>query len=256
MFSALIALFFLSAGESSRAQVNGVTALVKGTAMCASGGTASDVTITVYKGSESIRTTKVTPEGKFTIVLKPGTQYRVTFASTNYYFHEEQLNISASDKYQEVPMSVTLKQLQLGSPYPFNDLIFEPKSTNISPNVMADLENIASAVKRNPKLSLSITVYPDETPAGKKAALQNGIAASRKSALLSFFSSKNIPSSNIIIDVSSTVPSNGQFQRMVLEDQPAVAAKGKKKKKTVVTSPVAKQMMVPQYAQIIMRSAS
>lgn len=255
-YLALIALFFVSFTGSSTAQVGGgVTALVKGTAMSASGGTASDVTITVYKGTESIRTTKVTPEGKFTIVLKPGVQYRITFASTSYYFHEEQLNIQASDKFQEVPMSVTLKELELGKPYLFNDLIFEPKSTSISPNVMSDLENIASAVRRNPKLSLSITVYPDETPSGKKAAVQNGIAASRKSALLSFFSSKNIPASNIIIDVSSTVPAGGKFQRMVLEDQPA-AAKGKKKKKAVAVTPAAKQMMVPQYAQIVMRSAS
>ena len=253
--AALIALFFISLPYISLAQMGGITALVKGKVSSTTGNIADGVSITAYKGSESIRSTKSTPEGKFTIVLQPGTQYRLTFASTKYYYHEEQLSIPASDKYQEVPVQVTLKELELGKPYSFSALIFEPKSSDISSSVMQDMEAIANAMRHNSKLTLNGTVYPDETPSGKKAAAQNGLAASRKSALLAFFQSKNIATSNISIEISTNVPANGSFERMISVDA-AAPAKGKKKKKATVASSAMKKVMVPQDAELVMQVAS
>jgi hypothetical protein len=255
MFFLLLAIFFVSVPQISLAQMGGVTALIKGKVMSSNGNIADGVSITAYKGSESYRTTKSTPEGKFTLVLQPGVQYRLTFASTKYYFHEEQLSVPASDKYQEVPVQVTLKELELGKPYSFNDLIFEPKSSDISPNVQQDFESIANALKHNPKLTLSCTVYPDETPSGKKAAIQNGLAASRKSAILSFFASKNISESSVVIDVSTNISSSGAFERMVSVD-PAPPAKSKKKKKAPAAASASKKVMVPQDAMLIMQVPS
>ncbi len=252
--TALSALFFIFSSEISHAQMSGVTALVKGDAISASGGIATEGSITVYKGTEVVNKTKLTPEGKFIIVLHPGTDYRITFSSTKYYFHEENLSIPSSDKYQEVKMHVSLKELELGRPYTFNNMIFEPKSSDISPNVSSDMESIANALKHNPKMSVSITVYPDESPMGKKAAVQNGLAASRKSAMMAFFSSKNISSSNISVEVSNSVPTNGSFERMVTMDVPVV--KTKKKKKAPAPGVAAKKMMVPQYAVIVMNVQS
>ncbi len=253
--AALIALFFIALPEISTAQMSGVTALVKGKVSSTTGNIANGVTITAYKGSESIRTTKSTPEGKFTIVLQPGSQYRLTFASTKYYFHEEQLSIPASDKYQEVPLQITLKELELGKPYSFSALIFEPKSSDISPSVMQDMEAIANAMRHNSKLTLNGTVYPDETPVGKKAASQNGLAASRKSALVAFFQSKNIATSNISIEINTNVATNGSFERMINVDA-AAPAKGKKKKKAPTATSAMKKIMVPQDAILVMQIAS
>jgi hypothetical protein len=251
-FLALIALFcFTTTGAS---QINKVVALVKGTTITPSGNPATDVSITFFKGTERVNSTRSTPEGKFTQVLQPGTDYKVTFNGGKYYYHEEMLSVPASDVYQTVPMSVTLKELELGRPYSFSNLIFEPKSSSISSNVTSDLETIAAAMKHNPKLTLSATVYPDEAPSGKKAAVQNGLAESRKAALLSFFLSKNISPSNVTIEISQNVPTNGSFERMVTADQPA--AKGKKKKKAPAPTASAKKVMVPQYAEIVMQNPS
>jgi hypothetical protein len=252
--SAFITLFLLCISTISSAQIGGVNALVKGSVTTTSGGIPDGVSITAYQGTEQIRTTKSTPEGKFTIVLKPGNQYRVTFASAKYYYHEEQLSIPASDKYQEVPMQVSLKELETGRPFTFSNLIFEPKSSNISQNVLGDLESIASAMKHNPKLSLVGTVYPDETPTGKRAKEQNALAASRKSALVAFFAAKNISPSSISIDISTSVPANGTFERMISVDQSS-STKSKKKKKAPATSAL-KKIMVPQYAQLTMQAPS
>jgi len=251
LFLAIIALFsFTSQGFS---QINKVVALLKGN-VTGPAGPATDVSITFFKGSERVNTTKSTPEGKFTQILQPGTQYRVTFSGGKYYYHEEMLSVPQSDVYQTVPMNVSLKELELGRPYQFSNLIFEPKSADISPSVMADMENIAAAMKHNSKLTLSATVYPDETPAGKKAAAQNTLAQSRKSALMSFFLTKNISSSNVMIEISANVPSGGSFERMVSAEAPA--AKGKKTKKKAPAAAAGKKVMVPQYAQITMQIAS
>lgn len=255
LFLALLAFIIIYSPQISPAQIGGVTALIKGKVNSTSGNIADGVSITAYKGSESIRTTKSTPEGKFTIVLAPGNQYRLTFASTKYYYHEEQLTIPASDKYQEVPLQVTLKELELGKPYQFGNLIFEPKSSDISASVMPDLEAIANAMRHNSKLTLSGTVYPDEAPSGKKAAAQNALAASRKSAIMSFFEAKNIPSSNVSITVSSTVQNNAIFERMVSAEA-ATPAKGKKKKKAPAATSALKKLMVPQDAELVMQIAS
>ena len=255
LFFAFIALFSLS--TESFSQINKVVALLKGNVVSASGAAATDVSITVYKGSDMINKTKSTPEGKFQVILQPGTQYRISFSGGKYFYHEEQLSVPASDVYQTVPMNVSLKELQFGSPYSFSNLIFEPKSSDISPNVSGDLEAIADAMKHNSKLTLSATVYPDEAPSGKKAAIQNGLAESRKAALLSFFLSKNISQSNVTIEISQNVPANGSFERIVTADQPA-ATKSKKKKKTPAPTPgvAGKKVMVPQYAEIVMQMPS
>jgi hypothetical protein len=254
-FSALFALF-LSISQLSFAQIGKPVALLKGD-LSSNGTPATDVSITAYKGSELIKTTKATPEGKFQILLQLGTTYRITFQSTKYYFHEEQLSVPGGDKYQEVPMHVTLKELEVGKPYVFSNLIFEPKSSTISSNVTSDLEAIASAMKHNPKLAVVATVYPDETPSGKKAATQNSLAASRKSALMAFFISKNISASNIDVQISNTIPSSGRFERLVTEEAEAIKPKKKAKKgKAPAPGVTAKKMMLPQNAEITMKLLS
>jgi hypothetical protein len=246
------ALLFLCGSQPSIAQIGKATALVKGDASSSSG-KASDVTITTYKGSEVVNKTKLTPEGKFIIVLQPGTQYRLTFSGTKYYFHEEQLSVPASDKYEEVPMHVMLKELEIGKPYTFSNLIFEPKSSSISSNVLSEMENIAAALKRNSNLMITATVYPDETPAGKKVAAQKSLADSRKSALMAFFLSQNIPAANVSVQVSTSVPTIRTFERIITNDPPPAKSKKKTKAKAPAPGVAGKKVMVPQYAEITMQ---
>lgn len=248
----IVALFCAGSGE---AQMK-ATALIKGDAVSSSGGAATDVSITVYKGTEVANKTKLTPEGKFTIVLQPGNNYKIAFAGGKYYYHEEPLLVPASDKYQEVPLHVTLKELELGKPYIFSNLIFEPKSAIISSNVMTELENIASAMKRNSKLAISATVYPDETPSGKNASAQNTLLSERKSAMIAFFMSKNISPSNVNVSISTNVSGTGSFERLITQDQAPAKGKKKKSKKAPPPAAIGKKVMVPQDAEIVMQMPS
>ncbi|MEI8135073.1 MAG: hypothetical protein WCH46_08390 [bacterium] len=233
------------------AQLSKATALVKGSVNSSAGGIATDVTVTTYNGSEIHNKTRLTPEGKFVIITKPGVQYKLTFIGSKYYYHEEMLNVPAADKYQEVPVHVTLKELDLGRPFQFSGLVFEPKSSAISPAVIQDMESIALEMKHNAKLAINATVYTDDIPAGKKGSTTD-IGSSRKSAIMAFFLSKNIPASNVSVTVSSSPASGARFERVITEDAPAVSTKGKKKKKAPAPGVAGKKVMVSQDAEIVM----
>lgn len=246
----IIALFLSVCSISLYGQGNKPVALLKGQVTSTKGANIADVSVSAFEGSKLINTGKTNTEGKFQIILKSGIQYKLTYSNADYYYQEEQLNIPPSDKYQEVPKTVQLRPLELNSAFPFSTLIFEPKSSKIEGAVMADLENITNAAKRN-KLSLKCTVYPDATPSGKSATIQTELANSRKTALTSFFMSKNLSSSSFSIDISNALPP-GKYERTITETPEAVAAKGKKAKKAKAVKPVTKKVMVPQYAEIMM----
>lgn len=246
----LLFLLLSVTGSTTFAQANKPVALLKGQISSTKGGNIADVNVSAFEGSKLINTGKTNTDGKFQIILKSGIQYKLTYSNSNYYFQEEQLSIPPSDKYQEVPKSVQLRPLELNTPYTFPALVFEPKSSKIEPAVMTDLENIAAAAKRN-KLTLKCTVYPDATPTGKSAANQTELANSRKSALTTFFMSKNLSSTNFTIEINNTVPI-GKFERMITESPEEPVSKGKKKKKSKSSKPVTKKAMVPQYAEIVM----
>ena len=241
---------YLLFATSLLAQGNKPVALMKGEVESSDGEKISGVQVSVSKGSENINNVKTNSEGKFQIILKPDANYTVAFSHPKYYFKEEKVTVPDLDKYREIPIKVSMRPLELNRPYKFNALIFEPKSAKIENAVMSDLENIAVAVKRN-KVSLKITAYPDESPTGKKASAQTGLANSRKSALTSFFLTHGVTASSFSCDVNNNQPTTASFERMVTAE-PADGS-GKKKKGKGKTPTGAVKKMVPQYAEIVMQ---
>ncbi len=246
LFLALFAIVALTEGSS--AQINKAVALIKGEIHSPDGGIVKDVVIQIYKGSEKVNNTKSTTEGKFQAVLQPNATYRFICSNPNYYYVEQELNIPALEKYQEIPMNISMRKLELGMPFPFKAPVFEPRSSSISNAVASDLDAISAQMKRNNKISLSVTVYPDEMPSGKKASIQTDLANSRKSRLSAYFLSKGITTSSMSINTSNNVPA-GQFERVAIPEE-TKATKGKKKKKLPVAS---KTMRAPQTAELIMK---
>jgi hypothetical protein len=243
IFAVACSILFL---RTSFAQGNKPVALLKGEVSSAKGGKIPDVTVTIFKGTERVNSGKTNSDGKFQIILQGGADYRIAYSNNNYYYKEESLNIPVLDKYKEIPLSETLRELELGTPYPFNALVFEPRSSKIEQSVMGDLENIANVAKRS-KLSLKVTVFPDEAPSGKKAKEQNDLAGARKAAITSFFLSKNITTSSLSVEINTKVPP-GKYER-TLADVPETTKKKKGKSKP----PAPKKVLVPQYAEIVMQ---
>lgn len=250
----LLVLGLIITGSSQVfAQASKVVALLKGVVTSTSGEKLKDVQVIVYKGGERVNTGKTNSEGKFQIILQPNAEYRIGYSHAEYYYKEESLPIPALEKYMEVPVSATLKELEFGKPYPLSTLIFEPRSATISQGVMSDLEGLAQVMKRNNKISLAITVYPDEAPMGKSAAKQNDLANSRKAAITTFMLSKNI--SNYTVTINNSVPP-GRYERTLVMTEEPTTSKKKSKKKAAPAKSVSKKVMVPQYAEFVMRQAS
>jgi hypothetical protein len=249
----VLSLFSISVSSQTYAQASKIVALLKGQVTSTSGEKLKDVQVIVYKANgERANNGKSNSEGKFQIVLQPGENYRIAYSHGEYYYKEEALNIPTSEKYQEIQVSVSLKELEFGKPYPLSALIFEPGSASITSSVMTELEGLAQVMKRNNKVSLMITVYPDENPVGKNAAKQNDLANSRKAAITTFLLSKNI--SNFSININNSVPP-GKYERTITVTEETSTKKKKKAKKTTTKS-VSKKVMVPQYAEFVMRSSS
>lgn len=236
---------------SGFSQASKVVALLKGQVTSSSGERLKDVQVAVYKNGEKVNTGKTNSDGKFQIIVQPNAEYRIGYSHPAYYYKEDPFPIPALDAYKEIPVAVSLKALEFGKPYPLSTLIFEPASSAISATAVSDLEGIAQIMKRNNKISLRITVYPDEAPTGKNAAKQNDLASARKAAITTFLLSKNI--SNYTININNVVP-QGRFERTIVVAGDQSTGKKKKSKKPAKT--VTKTVLVPQYAEFVMMSLS
>ncbi len=248
----IAALALAITNSPSRSQMSKVVALVKGEVRSSSGSSVPDVQIQVYKGSEKVNSTKTTNEGKFQMVINPGADYKLICSNPKYYFTEQALSIPALEKYKEIPVTVTMRPLELGTPFPFSQPVFEPQSSTVSANVTADLDNIAAQLKRNSKLVLNVTVYPDMTPSGKNANAQNDLATARKNAIAGYFLSKGLSASNVNVTISTNV-GPGKFDRTVsVDDMAAVSSKSKKKKKPS-KKPTTQNIKFPQTTDVVMQ---
>ena len=235
----LAALFLvLFSTSTAGAQLQKVMTLVKGS-VTVEGQPANGVSVAIYKGTEKVFTTKSNKEGKFTATLQPNTNYRVTFTNNSYQFREEQLAIPTMDKYAETAMSVSLKPLRSGEAFALSSVIFKPKSSTIESQGATHLEDIITTVKQNPKLTLDITVYPDQTIKGKKQAGEETLLASRAVAVKSFLLSRGLTEKQFNVTSDKTAPSDGKFAMEITEV---------KKKKAI-----RKTVMVPQYIRVVGR---
>ncbi len=254
MAALLLVLAAVFGASTSYSQLSKPVGLVKGEVRNSSGAPVEGVVIQTYKGGEKINTTKSTPEGKFQIILQPNTEYHLIFSSPSYYTLDQPVSVPTLEKTQDIPVSATIRPLELGSPYPFKAPVFEPKSSTVSPAVTTDLDNIAAQIKRNGKLRLAVTVYPDEMPSGKKMAVQTDLANSRKNAIAGYFLAKGINNNLVSVTVSNSVPS-GKFDRTVTEDaapEPKGKSKGKKAGKKKGTASASKNIKAPQTADVVM----
>jgi hypothetical protein len=229
------------------AQGNKPVALVKGEVTDQSGTKLADVQVSAYKGGERINSVKTSKEGKFQVILQPSADYIIQFSHPDYYFQEERISVPALEKFQEMPVNARLRPLELNKPYDFSAMIFEPSTSSISPAASEELENLVNLVKRN-KLSLRVTVFPDQTPSGANANKQNDLAEARKSAITSYFASKNLSGGSFNVTINNS-PGPGKFERMITE---TVETPPKKKTGKPTVKTTTRKALVPQYIEVVL----
>ena len=238
LFVLLLLTALLGSNNTASAQLQKTVAMLKGDVVGQDGEKVSGVSIAIYNGTDKLTTTRSTNEGKFSAILQPGNTYRVTFTHPSFLFDEETITAPASEKYLEIPLHASLKPLRDGQSFTITQPIFDQKSSTISQAAIPQLDAIVTVMKHNPKVSLAITVYPDQPIKSKKDAKQEQLTLGRSSAVTSYLLANGISETSFTITRSNTVP-EGRFPTTV-----TTPATKKKKAKTT-------QVLIPQYIDIV-----
>ncbi len=231
-------ILILALSTPATAQLQKTVCLLKGELVTSDGQKLSGATVAIYNGTEKVTTTRSNTDGKFTAIVHPATTYRVTFTHPQYSYNEETVVVPATEKYLEVPLHASLRPLHDGQAFALSQPVFMEKSATIEQSALSQLDEIVNEVKHNPKLTLTITVYPDHPIKNpKKDVKEQQLAAGRSNAITSFLLSNGVSAKSFSIVKSTDVP-DGQFPRTI-----TTAAKKKKKATT-------ERVMIPQYVQI------
>ncbi len=244
------------AAQSSRAQISKSVGLLKGEITLSDGTPLANVPVTIFKGTDILTTTKSSPEGKITTILQPNAVYRLRVNASNYLYHEDTLTLGTLKTYQEFPVHIVLFPLKDGQVFELSSPVFAPKSQQLLRGAQPEFDRIVEQMKHNPKLSATITVYPDAPIKSKKDAAQKTLAASREMSMRSYFLNKGISESRFSVVTETTSIPPGIFQRNDPAFPTAAAdpPPSKKKKKTKTTP--TPSGLVPQYVEVVAHIAS
>jgi outer membrane protein OmpA-like peptidoglycan-associated protein len=214
-----------------QAQLSKPIALIKGEVRSTEDqSTVSGLQVAVISGSERIATSKTNVDGKFTAIVPPGGTYRLSYTSQNYAFREDTIQVPAADKYQEVPVRTTVMPLRDNQDLTPRQPLFAKGSSKLDPVTSQRLDELASLVRKNPRMKLEISVYPDMEIRSKKDAAQEKLLQERSNALRQFFLNRNAMGSVTI----SSLPTLAGSSMAALEPV-AAAKKGKKSKPAAAT---------------------
>ena len=119
-----------------------------------------------------------------------------------------------------------------------------------------EFDRIIDQIKHNPKLSATITVYPDAPVKTKKDAAQKSLAASRETSIRSYFLGKGIAESRFSVLSETTSIPPGRFQRNDPSFPTAAADPPPSKKKKKSKTAPAPSGLVPQYVEVVAHLAS
>jgi hypothetical protein len=263
----LVICFALSMASNASAQISKSVGLLKGEVTLADGTPLANVPVIVFRETERLTSTKSNPEGKVTAILQPNATYRVSVNSTGYMFQEDTIRVPSLSAYQEFPLHIVLTPLHDGQTFDLSVPVFEPRSRDIASAALPELNRVADELRHNPKLTVSVIVYPDApvkftTPVKSKRGAsarpthdaQESLASSRETSMRSYFLGKNVPDSRFTVEsVTTTVP-EGRFPMPAGLQVTSKASKssGRKKKSVAEAEPT----LFPQYVEILAHVAS
>ncbi len=251
--SLLLFLFSVLVGHNSHAQISKSVGLLKADVTLSDGTPVPNVPVSIFKGVDKLSTTKTSPDGKITTILQPNAMYRLVVSSSGYLYHEDTLRIGALTSYQEFPVHIVISPLKEGQVFELPQPIFAPKSQTVLSCGVPALDRIVEQLKHNPKLAVTITVYPDALAKNKKDTAPKTIAAGREMSMRSYLLGKGVAESRFSVQSELTSIPPGRFSpsdpSFPATQADPVATKSKKKKKSPAAP--AQPGMVPQFVEIV-----
>ncbi len=265
-FAVLFTLAFLA--NAASAQISRSVGLLKGDVTLADGTPLANIPVVIFRETERVTSTKSNSDWNVTAILQPNATYRIAVNSSGYMYHEETLTVPALSAYREFPLHIVLTPLRDGQVFDLPLPVFEPRSRDIDPAAMPELYRVADELKHNPRLSVSVVVYPDapvkpnaplKSKKGAAARLardariahdaQMSLVAARETSMTSYFLGKNISSSHFTVESVTTSIPDGRFPmpaNLIVHPKPT-KWRGRNKK----PSPPVEPALFPQYVEIM-----
>ena len=153
-----------------------------------------------------IDTVFASPDGTYTLFLRPGTDYELSFHANSHFVAHQLITPSLSDEstlYSPLLNDVRLETIALDSAISFIDLFNSSVSSELAPSGRAHLDTLARFLVENPSLSLNIYSFYNLSADIPFCSLLN---ASRLRALSEYLLSQGV-NPNSIITSPSTPPS-------------------------------------------------
>lgn len=241
-FAVVLALFAIT--DCATAQITHSVGLLKGEVTLADGTPIANVPVTIFRGVERVTSTKSNPQGQITAVLQPNGVYRFAIVENGYMYAEDTLSVPTLSAYREFPVHITLTPMHDGELLALPQPVFEPRSHDVEPGGESELDAIAYQIKHNPKLSISVVVYPDAPVRTKKDAAQKSLANARASSIRSYFASKGLGDRFSVETVTTSVP-EGRFAA------PANLTSHAKQSRKKGHADSSEPSLIPQYVEVM-----
>lgn len=140
-------------------------------------GLPSQVELTELQSGSPVSKLQTDEDGAFLVTLPVGKDYAFTVRRKGYLFYSENYHISRSNSDSVYRADIALQPIEVDATILLNNIFFDTKKTELKPESIVELNNIAELLAENPSLKIQIIGYTDNV--GKPAdnlALSRGRA--------------------------------------------------------------------------------
>jgi hypothetical protein len=164
-FSMMLLLSMMSVANQAMAQ--GVTFLIKGKVVDAQKRPLQGVQVIAKDGDELVGKSKSTVAGEFTLTLKPGRYYSMSFERNDLFMSKQDFRVPDGTKYQEINQEFQLRPLSKGDTIQQFPL-FPTGQANAMPSPLFTM--IPEMLKKMPHLKITVVVSEGKVTAKKTKA--------------------------------------------------------------------------------------
>ncbi len=120
------------------------------------------IEITDNATQEKIETiTTIESTGAYTIMLPSGKDYGISVGAEDHMFHSENFNIPKVSQYQEIHKDISLLPVNTGAKIVLRNVFFDTGKSTLRPASYPELNKLADAFKKYPKLVVEISGHTD-----------------------------------------------------------------------------------------------
>lgn len=132
--------------------------------------------------------------GKYLITLPSGRNYGIAVTASGYLFHSENLNIPASQEYQELTKDIGLKKFEVGSRIVLNNIFFDFNKATLRKESFFELDRLYDVLRNNPSIRVEISGFTDNI--GSEDYNQK-LSENRSRSVVAYLINKGIPQDHL-----------------------------------------------------------